>query len=86
MSGSSPTGLLVEVWTKATTEAGDGTGPATNTASSTTFGSTSTPGRYTATYLGLNQLVRFKFKPGTTDGKWVMFRILPPSWFDSVKP
>jgi hypothetical protein len=86
MSGSSPTGLLVEVWTKAKSDTGDGTGPATNTGSTTSFGSTSSPGRYSATYLGMNELVRYKFKPGTTDGKWAMFRMLPPSWFDSVRP
>lgn len=86
MSGSSPTGLTVEVWTKAKSDAGDGSGPLTNTASTTSFGSTSTAGRYSATYAAnLNELVRYKFKPGTTDGKWVLFRMLPPSFFDTVK-
>lgn len=79
MSGASPTGLTVEVYTKAKASTGDGTPVGSS------FGSTTTVGRYTATFTGLNELVRYKFKPGTTDGKWVLFRMLPPSFFDTVK-
>lgn len=86
LPNTSPTGLTVEVWTKAKSDVGDGGGALTNTASTTSFGSTSTVGRYSATYAAnLNELIRYKFKPGTTEGKWVLFRMLPPSFFDTVK-
>ena len=54
-----------------------------------TFGSSGgTLNRYTAEFTptdGINELVRYKFDPGTTSSGWVLFRMLAPVWFDSIK-
>lgn len=57
------------------------------TAIGSTFAS-SGPGRVTAEFTptdGINELVRYKFDPGTTSSGWVLFRMLAPVWFDSIK-
>jgi len=33
----------------------------------------------------MNELVRYGFEVSGTAGDWVLFRMLPPVWFDSVK-
>ena len=52
-----------------------------------------TAGRLTAEYgnaasgnvNGIKHLVRYKFNPGTNNAEWVLFRMLPPVWFDATK-
>ena len=40
-----------------------------------------------STGTGLNELVRYRFKVTQSGGalEWVLFRVLPPVWFDAVK-
>lgn len=42
------------------------------------FGPSSSPS-------GLKELVRYKFDPGTTTNGWILFRMLAPVWFDTMK-
>lgn len=85
--GSSAT-LKVSVLTKNSEETGDGTvisevggdldsgmGVGRHWAE---FGPSSSP-------TGLKELARYKFDPGTTSSGWVLFRMLSPVWFDSMK-
>jgi hypothetical protein len=83
------TGITVTVLTKDKDEVGDGTAI---TAASSDMAQT-TAGRKTAEYgnassgnaNGIKQLVRYKYNPGTNNSEWVLFRMLPPVWFDATK-
>jgi len=75
--------IKVEVLTKNSEDAGDGTivtgvtGDADITAS--------TVGRSDGEWdQVLEELVRYKFTVTNTTEKWVLFRMLPPVWFDTV--
>jgi hypothetical protein len=75
--------LSVHLFHKAAEDAGDGTdvnGGITISASAV--------GRTTATeWSGLKDLVRYRFTltSGGEEPSSLLFRMLPPSWFDSVK-
>lgn len=80
VNGTTPT-LTIEVFSKAKTTTGDGSivGSATGVTAL---------GRTTLTqFSGLNELVRYRFDPGLTAvaGNWILFRMLPPVFFDTVK-
>ena len=79
--------LKVQVFTKNTEDPGDGTD-----ADAGVSIDTSTPGRTTEKWEvgispGLSELCRYKFSiVGGAAGDRAFFRMLPPVWFDSVKP
>jgi hypothetical protein len=76
--------MTVDLVTKSTDTTGDGTVNGTSI-------QTSSIGRTTQEWTGLNQLVRyrFKFKNNTSVGsgslEWMIFRMLTPVWFSTVK-
>ena len=83
-SYNSSSNITVSVLTKNAEETTDGT------AIGSTFASSGgTAGRYagefTAGATALKEMVRYKFDPGTVTSGWVLFRMLPPVWFDSVR-
>jgi hypothetical protein len=79
----------VEVFTKRSDDGGDGVNA--DSAGSPTKISASVVGRTTTEWLSrgtvsLLELVRYKFTvTGTNAYDWVLFRMLPPVWFDSVQ-
>ena len=80
--------LRVDVFTKNTEDPGDG-----SNADSTLKIDTSTTGRTTIEWPassaspGLLELCRYKFSfSAGSAGDRALFRMLPPVWFDSVKP
>src|SRR5688572_20812517 len=79
--------LTVRVFTKNNEDAGDG-----NDADAGTSIVASASGRSTAEWTSgtatLKELVRYKFtvqSTGSGAGDWVLFRMLSPIWFDTVK-
>jgi len=74
--------LDVSVYTKSSETVGNGTitaGGATMTASLTAGANID------ADWAGiLNELVRYHFEISGNAGDWILFRMLPPVWFDSV--
>lgn len=80
--------LKVELFTKNKEDAGDGTNA--DSAGTPTNITLSAAGRTTTEWLsrstiGLKELVRFKFTvTGTNNYDWVLFRMLPAIWFNSV--
>jgi len=77
--------LKIEVFSKNSEDTGDGTNAdaATNISSGATGRSTAEWTSGTAT---LKELVRYRFKvTGATVSDWVLFRMLTPVWFNSVK-
>lgn len=77
------TSINVEVFTKNSEDAGDGTDAAAGTDINRT-----SAGRETVEWLkSLEELVRYKYTVDSTNdpAAWVLFRMLPPVWFDSVK-
>jgi len=77
--------LKVEVFTKNTEDTGDGTNA--DAATNITLAAT---GRTTAEWISgtaaLKELVRYRFKvTGALVSDWVLFRMLSPVWFNSVK-
>jgi hypothetical protein len=83
VANASSANITVTVLTKKSEETTNGT------AIGSTFGSSGgTLGRYVGEFTptdGINELVRYKFDPGTTGSGWVLFRMLAPVWFDSAK-
>lgn len=83
--------LTVDLFTKNTEDTGDGSN-SDSSGSAKITSTAGTPGRYAAEWvskgtIGLKELVRYRFTAGgsaATD--WVLFRMLPPVWFDSVAP
>lgn len=81
--------LTVELYSKNSEQSGDGQ----DAEASTSIGSDATPGRKAATWdandssnpADILELVRYKFTISDSAGKWVLFRMLPPVWFDAVK-
>lgn len=81
--------LKVEVFTKESDETGDG-----DNAQASTSISESTAGRSTKEWTSLStagtvstieDMVRYKFTiSGSNAADWVLFRMLPPVWFDTV--
>ena len=78
-------GITVTVLTKKRDEYGDGAAVTGSIAKTSVGRSTTTEFGGTTSATGLNDLVRYKFDPGSTSGEWVVFRMLAPSWFDAVK-
>ena len=73
--------LTVRVFTKNSEDSGDG-----DDADSSVTISGGAPGRTTEEWEGnLEELVRYKFTVAGTTGKWTLFRMLPPVWFDDVE-
>lgn len=77
--------LTIDLFTKNTEDAGDGTNADAGT--SISVGGT---GRITVEWTSgtaiLEELVRYRFTvTGSNVSDWVLFRILPPVWFDSVR-
>lgn len=71
--------ILVEVFSKNTEDTGDG-----GSALTPNSGSKSSPGRTSFELSGnLKELVRYRFTVSGS-GNWVLFRMLPPVWFDTV--
>ena len=79
--------INVEIFTKASEAAGAGTDAEAGTDITRTLGDG--PGRTSETWVGkVNDLVRYKFtvvNESSEDPGWVLFRMLPPQWFDAVK-
>lgn len=81
--------ITVSVFTKNSEDGGDGTD--SDSAGSPTRITGSSVGRTTTEWLSrgtisLHDLVRYKFVvTGTNNYDWVLFRMLPPVWFDSVQ-
>ena len=71
----------VTVMTKNSEDAGDGTDV------SGTISLGTTKGCDDEAFIGvLEEMVRYKFTvPNGTAGNWVLFRMLPPVWFDSAE-
>jgi hypothetical protein len=74
--------IEVRLFTKNTEDIGDGTD-----VDATVTLSLAATGRDTDEWPGgLEELVRYKFTvTGTNNYDWVLFRMLPPVWFDAVK-
>jgi len=72
--------LKVEVFTKNSEDAGDGTIVSGVSATSTTV-----ERKVFEAEGGLEELVRYKFTVTDAVTKWVLFRMLRPVWFDSVE-
>ena len=74
--------LTVSAYTKSSETVGNGTtaaGGPTMTASGTAGANID------ADWVGnLNELVRYHFEISGDAGDWILFRMLPPVWFDSV--
>ncbi len=80
ISGAS---IQVELFTKNSEDTGDGAlvTPASGTGDITR----TTVGRESNEWEGgLEELVRYKFTVADATTKWVLFRMLPPVWFDSA--
>lgn len=78
--------IKVEVFTKPSEDAGPGSNADVGT--DIQRSGTDGPGRSSETWAGeVNDLVRYKFDVTNDMGLpgWVLFRMLPPLWFDSVK-
>jgi hypothetical protein len=77
--------LKVEVFSKNTEDTGDGTNA--DAATNITSGATGrTTAEWTSGTATLKELVRYRFKvTGAVVSDWVLFRMLSPVWFDSVK-
>ncbi len=74
--------IKVEVFTKSSETDGDGSLAGT---SGTDKIERTTAGRETYEWSGnLNELVRYKFTVTDATTKWVLFRMLPPVWFDTI--
>lgn len=74
--------ITVKVYSKASDATGDGT-VVTPVSANIALNAV---GRATEEYAGLNELVRYGFEcSGSTANQWVLFRMLPPVWFDTVK-
>lgn len=73
-------GIYIEVFHKNTEDPGDGTLIASPVISETTTG------RADAEYLGLEELVRYRFSApsGAAAGSRVLYRMLQPIWFDDL--
>ena len=71
--------LTIEVATKNHTDPGDGT------VISGTSIFIDGAGSETEQWTELKEMVRYKITTGGTSGKWVLFRILEPVWFDAVE-
>jgi len=70
--------LTVKVFHKNSEDTGDGS---EYVGTSITLSSV---GRGEAEFTGLKELVRCEFTCGDANFDWVLFRMLPPVWFDSV--
>jgi len=70
--------LTVKVFHKNTEDTGDGS---EYVGTSISLSST---GRDDAEFTGLKEMVRYQFTCGDATGDWVLFRMLPPVWFDTV--
>jgi hypothetical protein len=85
--GGSPT-LTVRVYTKASSTVGDG---GTAVSPTGTLIALAAVGRASCEYnsgaaAGMNELVRYGYECSSASaGDWVLFRMLPPVWFDAVK-
>jgi len=77
--------LKVEAFSKNTEDTGDGTNA--DAATNITLAATGrTTAEWTSGTATLKELVRYRFKvTGTVVSDWVLFRMLAPVWFDSVK-
>jgi len=88
-AGTTPT-LTVRLYTRASEAVGDG---GTAVTPSPIAGGTivlTAAGRGSCEYAsgastGLNELVRYGFECSGSAGDWVLFRVLPPVWYDAVK-
>ena len=85
--------LVVEVFTKNSEDTNDGDnadsgGTPTSITATGPGRSTQEWSRTVATTIGLEELVRYKFTIKSEDGSlaWVLFRMVPPAWFDAVLP
>jgi hypothetical protein len=77
--------ITVDLVTKKSEEAGNGTAISGQTLTGTTGAVTEKTVAPNATQY-LEDLVRYKFTvPAATAGNFVIFRMLPASWFDAVK-
>ena len=85
IDGTDPT-INVEVYTKASDDSGAGTDAEAGRDITRTLGDG--PGRTSETWVGkVNDFVRYKFtiaNESSEDPGWVLFRMLPPQWFDAV--
>ena len=79
--------LTIRVFTKNSEDTGDGSDAdvGTSIVASATGRATA---EWTSGTAGLKELVRYKYtvqSTGTGAGDWILFRMLAPVWFDTVK-
>ena len=85
---SGPAVVEIELFTKNTEDAGDGTNA---DAMAATMIVANAIGRQTVEWfsagnIALKELVRYRFSvTGNAQTDWILFRMLSPVWFDSVK-
>jgi hypothetical protein len=84
--------LKIELFHKNANDPGDGANVDTaGTPKSITFNNptppvrTSTDWAKSATIAGLKELVRYKFTMTGSGSEWMLFRMLPPVWYDKVE-
>ena len=76
--------VTISLFTKNTEDTGDGTdADNTVTLSGSSVGRTTAEWRSSSTK-GPKELVRYRYTVSGTAGKWILFRMLAPIWWDSV--
>ncbi len=70
--------FTLQVFTKDSETPGDGTQVGSDK-------TVNAAGQASETITGLNELVRYKYNvDNTQSGDWILFRMLPPVWYDTV--
>lgn len=77
--------LEIEVFTKKSEDTTNGIDADTGTSISANGAGRGTAEWGPAGSNGISELVRYRFTASGNPGSWVLFRMLPPVWFDAVK-
>ena len=82
--------LKVELFTKNSEDAGNGSnadsaGTPISISATATGRTSATWSQPTTSTVSIKEMVRYKFTVTGTGTNWVLFRMLPPVWFDSVE-
>ena len=87
-SGGGAAEIAVRAWTKRADDTGEGADADTTVSIVRTTVGRTTQEWISTTSTGFKDLVRYKFSISNTSDMgtvWVLFRMLPPVWFDAVK-
>jgi hypothetical protein len=83
---SSAQEMVVGLYTKDLTDPGDGIAVDSNTRLEITSSGLRLQEWGSTTGVGLKELVRYRFATaGGTDSTFIVFRMLPPVWFDTIQ-